>query len=97
YHCPPGRSDRRLTGGYDPVKKHGPGIDADVILVTPLGDPVEENDDTALPPPIRSSEQGGPDGTSEQSERLSPAHQAQHPLHSNRRYRCAIDFSRGSS
>jgi hypothetical protein len=35
-----GRSDRSFIGGTDPVKKHGPGMYADLRLVMPLGDPV---------------------------------------------------------
>jgi hypothetical protein len=35
-----GRSDRRLIGGSDPVKKPGPGNFADGRVVTPWGDPV---------------------------------------------------------
>jgi len=48
----PGRRGRLLTGGmYPPVKKRGPGTPADVRVVTPLGDPVEEGDRPAIPPP----------------------------------------------
>src|SRR5262252_2067906 len=68
---------------------------SEVQWATTKFDGVWENDDTALPPPIRSSTQGGPDGTSEQSERHSPAHQASRHIHPSRWYRCGIDFARG--
>ena len=32
------RRGRRLFGGIDPVKKHGPGTVADLRVVTPSGD-----------------------------------------------------------
>jgi transposase len=34
------RSGRQLTGAFEPVKKHGPGVAADLTVVTPAGDPV---------------------------------------------------------
>ena len=36
----PEGSGRSLTGALEPVKKHGLGVAADLILATPFGDPV---------------------------------------------------------
>ncbi len=35
--APPERSGRQLTGAPEPVKKHGPGVAADLRVVTPFG------------------------------------------------------------
>jgi transposase len=69
-----GRSGRLLTGGmYHPVKKRGPGTLADVRVVTPPGDPVEEGDRPAIPPPPLSHKGGHVYGPSTPRQEHPPA------------------------